>query len=121
MKKNKKMDAKIKLYDKDKTFLRLAKNISYVLFEKGQCWVYFKDFKRHKCSMCLADILKLFPGLGLHFIHQSKLINVNDIAKNIRYNPLLVTMRDGSKHKVSFRKQRYFIQIKISKWIDLGQ
>lgn len=115
------MQQKIKLFTKEKSILRLAKNISYALMKDGICRVYLNDGYNYYCAMSLAEILKMFPGLGLHFIHRSTLINNNEISKQEKFDLWLITMKDGSEHHVSDRKNRFFVHLEITNWMELGQ
>ena len=115
------MQQKIKLFTSTKSIWRLAKNISYALMKDGICTVYLNDGFSYYCAMSLREILLMFPGLGLHFIHQSTLINNNEISKYKKFNLGLVTMKDGSKHVVSDRKNRRFVYLEITDWMELGQ
>jgi DNA-binding LytR/AlgR family response regulator len=116
-----KMNKKIKLFTREGSILRLAKNISYALMKDGVCTVYMNDGYSYYCAMSLAEILKMFPRLGLHFIHQSTLINNNEISKHKKFDLWLITMKDGSKHEVSDRKNRVFVLLGITNWMELGQ
>ena len=110
---------KIKLFTNKRTIWRLVKNISYAKGNGATCEVYMKDGQHYHCAMSIAKLVVVFAGFGLFIIHRKTLVNVHEIPKELLYNPLLVTMKDGSKHAVSFRKQRSFIRLKIKGWIDL--
>jgi hypothetical protein len=117
----KSMFEKIKLFTKKKAVYRLVVNISYVIGTGRSCIVYCRNGRHFYCAMSLAKLLLMYQDYGFHLVHQSTMINANDVDLTIPYNCMLITMKDGKELAISLRKQAYFETLEIENWGDLGQ
>lgn len=86
-------------------------DILYCIAESNYTHVSMRDGKKYTFSKTLKDVEHLLEGLGFFRIHQSYLININQVQRYLRDDGGYVVMLDGFRIPIAKRRKEEFLAL----------